>query len=292
MIKSMTGYGRHQATVGGMDITVEIRSVNHRYYEFSARITKGYGFLEEKIKSYLQSLVSRGKIDVYVGIDTVDAVTAEILVNHSLAQGYLQAFHELAERYGIQNDVTVNTLARIPDLLTVHKAQESEDAVWANVQPVLAEAAARFVSMREREGERMRADVAARMESIAAMVEQVEQRSPQTVAEYREKLRAKLEEVLESFQLDEQRLLTEAAIYADRVAVDEETVRLRSHLEEMGQMLASGEPIGRKLDFVVQEVNRETNTIGSKAQDTEIARLVIEMKAEIEKIREQIQNIE
>ena len=292
MIKSMTGYGRHQATVGGMDITVEIRSVNHRYYEFSARITKGYGFLEEKIKSYLQSLVSRGKIDVYVGIDTVDAVTAEILVNHSLAQGYLQAFHELAERYGIQNDVTVNTLARIPDLLTVHKAQESEDAVWANVQPVLAEAAARFVSMREREGERMRADVAARMESIAAMVEQVEQRSPQTVAEYREKLRAKLEEVLESFQLDEQRLLTEAAIYADRVAVDEETVRLRSPLEEMGQMLASGEPIGRKLDFVVQEVNRETNTIGSKAQDTEIARLVIEMKAEIEKIREQIQNIE
>ncbi len=292
MIKSMTGYGRHQATAGGMDITVEIRSVNHRFYEFSARVTKGYGFLEEKLKAYLQGKVARGKVDVYVGIDTVDAVTAEITVNHSLAQGYLAAFCELAERYALQNDVTVNTLARIPELLTVRKGQESEEAVWGNVLPVLEEAAAQFVAMREREGQRLKEDITARMKAILKMVERVERLSPETVVAYRERLRAKLEEVLAGFQLDEQRILTEAAIYADKIAVDEETVRLRSHLTEMERMLAAGEPAGRKLDFIVQEVNRETNTIGSKAMDKEIARLVIDMKAENEKIREQIQNIE
>lgn len=292
MIRSMTGYGRHEETIAGMDITVEIKSVNHRYYEFSARITRGYGFLEEKIKSYLQSRISRGKVDVYVGIETVDAVSAEIIVNHSLAQGYVTALQELAERYSIRNDISVNTLSRYPDIFTVHKAAEDEDAVWDKVRQVLENAADKFVAMREAEGGRLKNDVEQRMQTLLEYVEFIEKRSPETVAEYQGKLLARLSELLQDVTIDESRLVTEAAIFADKIAVAEETVRLRSHFAEMEQMLASNEGIGRKLDFVVQEVNRETNTIGSKAQDAQIAHVVIDMKAEIEKIREQIQNIE
>ncbi len=292
MIRSMTGYGRHEATLAGMDITVEIKSVNHRYYEFSSRITRGYGFLEEKIKSYLQGRISRGKVDVYVGIETVDAVSSEIIVNHSLAEGYMKALQELSERYQIPNDVTVSSVSRYPDIFSVHKAPEDEEAIWENVRRVLEIAADKFIEMRKSEGQRLKEDVAARMKALLQYVEFVEKRSPETVAEYQNRLLARLAELLQDVSVDESRLVMEAAIFADKVAVAEETVRLRSHFSEMEQMLSSDEGIGRKLDFIVQEINRETNTIGSKAQDSQIAHVVIEMKAEIEKIREQIQNIE
>ena len=292
MIKSMTGYGRAQHTTNGMDITIEIRSVNPRYYEFSSRITRGYGFLEEKIKGYLQSRICRGKVDVTVEIQQVDDVCAEVLVNHSLAQGYVNALHELAERYGIRDDLTASALARYPDILTVRKAEESEDKIWASVRPVLREAADRFVAMREAECARLTADVQSRMRAILTNVGNVEKRSPQTVEAYKERLLQRINELVGDVQIDPQRILTEAAIFADRIAVAEETVRIRSHIAEMTEMLESDGGIGRKLDFIVQELNREANTIRSKAQDAQIAHIVIDMKAEIEKIREQVQNIE
>ena len=249
-------------------------------------------FLEEKIKSYLQGRISRGKVDVYVGIETVDAVSSEIIVNHSLAEGYMKALQELSERYQIPNDVTVSSLSRYPDIFSVHKAPEDEEAIWENVRRVLEIAADKFIEMRKSEGQRLKEDVAARMKALLQYVEFVEKRSPETVAEYQNRLLARLAELLQDVSVDESRLVMEAAIFADKVAVAEETVRLRSHFSEMEQMLSSDEGIGRKLDFIVQEINRETNTIGSKAQDSQIAHVVIEMKAEIEKIREQIQNIE
>lgn len=292
MMKSMTGYGRAQQTTNGMDITIEIKSVNHRYYEFSSRITRGYGFLEEKIKSYLQTRICRGKVDVYVEIQTIDDVYAEVQVNHSLAQGYVNALRELAQRYEIRDDLTAGTLSRYPDILTVRKAQESEDKIWESVRPVLREATDHFVAMREAEGARLSADIESRMRTILHNVTKVEERSPRTVEEYKARLTARIHELAGDIQIDPQRVLTEVAIFADRIAVAEETVRLRSHLAEMTEMLESSGGVGRKLDFIVQELNREVNTIGSKAQDAEIAHMVIDMKAEIEKIREQIQNIE
>lgn len=291
-MKSMTGYGRIQQTVNGMDITIEIKSVNHRYYEFTSRITRGYGFLEEKIKSYLQTRICRGKVDVYVEVQQVDDVYAEVAINHSLAQGYVNALRELAQRYGVRDDLSASLLARYPDILTVHKAQESEDKIWETIRPVLREATDRFVAMREAEGARLTTDIEARMKTILINVGKIEQRSPRTVEEYKNRLVARINELIGQVQIDPQRILTEAAIFADRIAVAEETVRLRSHIAEMAEMMESNGGIGRKLDFIVQELNREANTIGSKAQDAEIAHLVIEMKGEIEKIREQIQNIE
>ena len=292
MIKSMTGYGRAQQTELGMDVTIEIKSVNHRYYEFSSRITRGYGFLEDNIKSYLQGRVCRGKIDVFVEIQTVDSSSAEVMVNESLASGYVQALRRIAEQYGLKDDLSASVIARYPDVLSIHRAPENEDAVWEAVRPVLREAADHFIAMREAEGARLRADVESRMKVLLGNVEAIEKRSPQTVAEYKERLITHIHELIGEAPLDEQRILTEAAIFADRIAVAEETVRLRSHFAEMTQMLESGTGVGRKLDFVVQELNREANTIGSKAQDASIAHMVIDMKAEIEKIREQIQNIE
>lgn len=292
MIRSMTGYGRAQQTIDGMDITFEIKSVNHRYYEYSSRLPRAYGFLDDKIKSHLQRMVSRGKVDVYLYIETTDAPGSDVTVNHSLAKAYIDAYQELEKTYGLRYDVSVSVLARNPDILTVHKTAEDEEAVWAAVRTVVDEAVARFVAMRETEGERMKADVLSRRETILSAVEKVEERSPQTVKEHMDKIVTRMHELLESASVDEQRLLTEAAIFADKIAVAEETVRLRSHLDQLAQMLESDEAIGRKLDFLVQEINRETNTIGSKASDVTIARIVVDMKAEIEKIREQIQNIE
>lgn len=292
MIRSMTGYGRGQQTLGGMDITVEIRSVNHRYYEYSSRLPRVYGFLDERLKSYLQKAVSRGKVDVGVWIDTVDAPGSEVAVNHALAEGYLKALHELAQTYGLRDDVSVNTLSRFPDILTVRKAAEDEEAIWEAVRQVTDEALAGFVAMREREGARMREDVLARRQTILRAVEQVEARSPEIVREHMAKVEARMKELLSTATVDEQRLLTEAALFADKTATAEETVRLRSHLDQLETLVNASEPVGRKLDFLVQEINRETNTIGSKVQDVELARVVVDVKAEIEKIREQIQNIE
>ena len=292
MVRSMTGYGRFQQTADGMDITVEIKSVNHRYYEYSSRIPRAYGFLDDKLKSYIQRAISRGKVDVSVWIETVDAPGSDVAVNYTLADGYRRALQELAQRYGLADDTTAGMLARFPDVLSVHRAAEDEDAVWESVRRVTDEALSRFVAMREREGARLREDILSRAATILRAVEKVEERSPQTVKEHMEKVEARMRELLGDASVDEQRLLTEAAIFADKIAVAEETVRLRSHLEQLEHMLSGDEPVGRKLDFLVQEINREANTIGSKAQDVTLARIVVDIKAEIEKIREQIQNIE
>ena len=292
MIKSMTGYGRGQATVEGMDITVEIKSVNHRYYEYTSRLPRTYGFLDDKLKSYLQGSISRGKVDVYVSIDIVDAPGSEVAVNYALAEGYLRGLRALAERYGLRDDITVANLARYPDILTVRKAAEDEEKIWEAVRRVADMALERFLQMREREGARMREDVLNRRRTILEAVAVVEERSPQTVKEHMDKVEARMRELLDTATVDEQRLLTEAALFAEKIAVAEETVRLRSHLDQLEQMLDGNEAIGRKLDFLVQEINREANTIGSKAQDVTLARVVVDIKAEIEKIREQIQNIE
>ena len=292
MIRSMTGYGRYQDTVDGMDITVEIKAVNHRYYEYSSRLPRAYGFLDDKLKAYLQGSSSRGKVDVYVFIDTADAPGSRVTVNHSLVQGYLKALGEIAETYGLRNDVSVMSLARYPDLLTVHREAEDEEAVWAAVRTVADVALNRFLQMREKEGEKLQEDILSRAAAILEAVGQVEERSPQTVREHMDKVQARMRELLGTATVDEQRLLTEAALFADKIAVAEETVRLRSHISQLEHMLAGNEAVGRKLDFLVQEINREANTIGSKAQDVQLARVVVDIKAEIEKIREQIQNIE
>lgn len=292
MVKSMTGYGRCQQNVDGMDITVEIKSVNHRYYEYSSRIPRMYGFLDEKLKSYIQKSISRGKVDVLVWIETVDAPGSEITVNYTLAQSYLRAFSELSERFGLRNDVTVTTLANFPDLLTVHRTAEDEDAIWRAVCGVADLSLERFMQMREREGAAMREDILSRAENILKAVLEVERRSPVTVREHMDKVEARMRELLDGADVDEQRLLTEAAVFADKIAVSEETVRLKSHIEQLKLFLDADQPVGRKLDFLVQEINREANTIGSKSQDITLARIVVEMKSEIEKIREQIQNIE
>ncbi len=292
MIRSMTGYGRYQDTVDGMDITVEIKAVNHRYYEYSSRLPRAYGFLDDKLKAYLQGSISRGKVDVYVFIDTADAPGSRVTVNHSLVQGYLKALGEIAETYGLRNDVSVMSLARYPDLLTVHREAEDEEAVWAAVRTVADVALNRFLQMREKEGEKLQEDILSRAAAILEAVGQVEERSPQTVREHMDKVQTRMRELLGTATVDEQRLLTEAALFADKIAVAEETVRLRSHISQLEHMLAGNEAVGRKLDFLVQEINREANTIGSKAQDVQLARVVVDIKAEIEKIREQIQNIE
>ena len=292
MIKSMTGYGRHEGMINGRGIVVEVKSVNHRYYEFSSRITRGYGFLEEKLKSYLQTKISRGKVDVFVSIETLEDADAQVLINHSLAAGYVSALRELAQKYGLLDDTTVSTISRYSDIFTIHKSPEDEDLIWASVKEATDKAVESFLTMRENEGQRLKEDVEERAGTILGLVAKVEERSPQTVAEYQQKLQARLEEMLHDSNIDEQRLLTEAAIFADKVAVAEETVRLRSHIDQLNTMLESGDPVGRKLDFLVQEMNREANTIGSKAVDSQIAYLVVDIKAEIEKIREQIQNIE
>ncbi len=292
MVRSMTGFGRYTAVVDGRNIVVEIKSVNHRYFEFSSRVSRGYGFLDEKLKSYLQTKIARGKVDVYVSVETLDDGEVQVLINHDLADAYVKALKELAARYDIQDDISVSTLSRYSDIFSVHKAPEDEEKVWNAVRVVLDQAFASFMTMRETEGKKLEEDILSRAKSILAIVEKIEERSPQTLKEYRERLLARLQEMLGDVQIDEQRVLTEAAIFADKIAIAEETVRLRSHFDQMKAMVSSGEAVGRKLDFLVQEMNREANTIGSKATDSQIAHMVVDIKAEIEKIREQIQNIE
>ena len=292
MIRSMTGYGRGQQLLHGRSITVEIRSVNHRYFEFSCRTPRGCAFLEDRLKRTLQQAISRGKVEVSLTLQTVESRGGAVAVDHALAGQYLTALRARAAEYGLTDDLTLSTVARLPDLFTVCRGEEDEEELAADVLSVLQEALDRFVAMREAEGERLRADVLSRLLTLEEHLAFVEERSPQTVAEYRARLTAKLNELLGGAVADEARILTEAAIVADRLAVDEETVRLHSHIAQLRGILDCAEPVGRKLDFLVQEMNRETNTIGSKCSDTAIAGHVVEMKSEIEKIREQIQNIE
>lgn len=292
MIRSMTGFGRAQSVAEGYNITVEIRSVNHRYFEFGAKIPRSFSFLEEKIKSVLSSEISRGKVECSVQIETTADESVVVSVNEPLARGYLDAVGTISETYSLENDLTALSLARFPDVLSVSKSPVDEDELWAKVCPVVKEALSGFVAMRETEGEKLSNDVLSRADVILDNVSYIEERSPETVKQYSEKLLERMRNVLGDTQIDESRILTEAAIYADKIAVAEETVRLRSHIDQLRAMLTSSEAVGRKADFLVQEINREANTIGSKAQDVDIARKVIDIKAEVEKIREQIQNIE
>ena len=291
----MTGYGRGEATRNGRKITVEVRSVNNRYLDCGVKLPRAYIFAEDAIKTRVGQVISRGKVDVFVNIVQTEGESLSVTVNEELAKSYIDALWRLYELGGgqkVKMDYRATDLARFPDVLTVEKKEEDLEAVAADICAVLDTALEDFNRMREREGEKLAADVLSRADTIEAYTARVEERSPQTVAEYRARLESKMQEVLANVQLDESRILTEAAIFADKVAVDEETVRLRSHLEQLRGMLAQGGATGRKLDFLIQEFNRETNTIGSKCNDIDISRMVVDMKAEIEKIREQVQNIE
>ena len=292
MIKSMTGYGKSEQTIDSLNVTVEIKSVNHRYFEFSARVPREYGFLEEKLKKYCNSLITRGKVECYVSVEDLEEREMEVNVNETLAAGYVKALKELSERFGLKDDISAVTLSRYPDVITLHKASADEERIWNAVKTVAETAVSKFIEMRETEGGKLRGDILSRADYIIECVEFIEGRSPETVREYNEKLKQRMKELLGDAAVDEQRLLNEAAIYADKIAVDEETVRLRSHISQLREFMNSSEAIGRKLDFLVQEINREANTIGSKAQDVDIAKKVIAIKAEVEKIREQVQNIE
>lgn len=292
MIKSMTGYGKSEQTIDSLNVTVEIKSVNHRYFEFSARVPREYGFLEEKLKKYCNSLITRGKVECYVSVEDLEEREMEVNVNETLAAGYVKALKELSERFGLKDDISAVTLSRYPDVITLHKASEDEERIWNAVKTVAETAVSKFIEMRETEGSKLRGDILSRADYIIECVEFIEGRSPETVREYNEKLKQRMKDLLGDAAVDEQRLLNEAAIYADKIAVDEETVRLRSHISQLREFMNSSEAIGRKLDFLVQEINREANTIGSKAQDVDIAKKVIAIKAEVEKIREQVQNIE
>ena len=288
----MTGYGRAQKILNGRDILVEIRSVNHRYYEYSSRVPRAYSYIDEKLKTMLKTGISRGKVEVSVSINVIEGRDTEIAINKGAAEGYVNALRSAAEELGLNDDLTLSKLIKLPDIFTVQKTPDDEEQVWSDVSEVAGEALRHFVEMRETEGEKLRSDVLSKAGYILSLVARVEELSPKTVQAYRDRLFQKLKDVLESKDIDEQRILTEAAIFAEKIAVDEETVRLRSHISQLKGMLDSGEAVGRKLDFIVQEMNREVNTIGSKAQDLSVTKLVVDMKAEIEKIREQIQNVE
>ena len=292
MVKSMTGYGRAREMRNGRDITVEVRSVNNRYLDCTVKMPRAYIFAEDRMKARVQQAISRGKVDVFVTIDASAADEAVVAVNEPLARGYYEALTRLKTMFSLPGEVTPEVLAKFPDVLAVTKAEEDVEAIAADICAVLDDALAAYNDMRAVEGEKLAEDVAGRVTTIETVVGKVEERSPQTVAAYRQRLEAKMQEVLQSTTIDESRILTEAAIFADKIAVDEETVRLRSHIAQLRAMLASDEPVGRKLDFLIQEVNRECNTIGSKCSDLTIAQDVVNMKAEVEKIREQVQNME
>ena len=292
MVKSMTGYGRAREMRNGRDITVEVRSVNNRYLDCTVKMPRAYIFAEDRMKARVQQAISRGKVDVFVTIDASAADEAVVAVNEPLARGYYEALTRLKTMFSLPGEVTPEVLAKFPDVLAVTKAEEDVEAIAADICAVLDDALAAYNDMRAVEGEKLAADVAGRVTTIETVGGRVEERSPQTVAAYRQRLEAKMQEVLQSTTIDESRILTEAAIFADKIAVDEETVRLRSHIAQLRAMLASDEPVGRKLDFLIQEVNRECNTIGSKCSDLTIAQDVVNMKAEVEKIREQVQNME
>lgn len=292
MLKSMTGYGRMQKILNGRDILVEIRSVNHRYYEYSSRIPRVYSYIDEKLKALLKQSVSRGKVEVSVTVNNIEGKDTVICINNSVASGYVTALRGVSAELGLADDLKLSNLLRLPDIFNVQKAPDDEEQIWNDISEVAKGALEAFVDMRAVEGARLKSDILEKASNIETMLSAVEKLSPVTVENYRNRLYAKLSEILENKDIDQQRILTEAAIFSEKVAVDEETVRLRSHISQLRSMLDGDESVGRKLDFIVQEMNREVNTIGSKAQDLNIAKYVVDMKAEIEKIREQIQNVE
>lgn len=292
MIRSMTGYGRAVETIDGRVYTVEIRSVNNRYLDCNVKLPRTYSFADELIKKRLKAEIARGKVDVFVTVTSLTGEAMQISLNRPVLEGYLAALQQITDEYNVRNDVSVSSLARFSDIFLLEKADADEEKLAAALLHVVEQALAAYNAMRQTEGAALAEDLRTRSDYIETLVAQVEKRTPETVQAYRARLEAKMREVLESTTIDESRILTEAAIFADKVAVDEETVRLRSHLSQMRQMLENGGSIGRKLDFLMQEMNREANTIGSKASDLAQVRTVVEIKAELEKIREQMQNIE
>lgn len=292
MIKSMTGFGRERCILDNREILVEIRSVNHRYFEFSARTPKAYGYLDEKLKAFLKNDISRGKIEVSVLIYNQEGTSAQIEVNKEIALGYIDALRNSAEELDLEDDLTLSNIMRLPDIFTVVKVSEDEEVIWNQVKSAAEKALERFVDMRVTEGMKMYDDIVSRLNFLEDSVGNIEVQSPNTAKAYEERLYAKIKEMLADRNIDEQRIVTEVAVFSEKTAIDEETVRLRSHISQFRNLINSDEPVGRKLDFLVQELNREVNTIGSKAQDLYITKLVVDMKSEIEKIREQIQNIE
>lgn len=292
MIKSMTGYGSAKGTVEGIEVCVELKSVNNKFLDTSVRLPRNFLFAEETIKSAVMSHISRGKVDVFVTVDTSMADDMIVKVNEPLLKGYIEALESISMEYGLPNDITAMSVSRFPDVLNVEKKELDADAVAEGIRIIAEQALCDFDGMRIREGAKLKEDVLSKLETIEKLVGIIETESPKTVEEYREKLKQKLFEVLGTTDIDETRIITEAAIFADKVAVDEETVRLHSHMAQLRSMLDGGSPIGRKIDFLLQEFNREANTTGSKCQNAEIAHVVVNLKSEIEKIREQIQNIE
>ena len=292
MVKSMTGYGRAVETVNGREFTVEIRSVNNRYLDCTVKLPRSFSFAEEAVKAAVKAAVSRGKVDVYISVRSETEADVQVTLNKPVLEGYLAAMREMVESYGVCDDISVSTLSRMNDIFVVDKPKADEDQLKADLLSVVDKALAAYDAMRVTEGLALENDLRSRAATILELVAQVEEQNPRTVSEYRRRLEEKMREVLENKSIDESRILTEAAIFADKVAVDEETVRLRSHLEQMDEMLRGSGGIGRKLDFLLQEMNREANTTGSKCSDVKVARIVVDIKAELEKIREQTQNIE
>ena len=292
MVKSMTGYGRAVETVNGREFTVALRSVNHRYLACTVKLPRSLTFAEEAVKQAVKGTISRGKVDVFISVRSEGASDVKISLNAAMVEGYLSAMKQMVTEYGVQDDISVSVISRMPDVFTVEKPEVDEQQLLADLLGVVKEALAAYDAMREAEGKALENDLRSRGNTILELVAQVEAGNGQTVSDYRIRLENKLKEVLANTSIDESRILTEAAIFADKVAVDEETVRLRSHLEQMNNMLTTGGAIGRKLDFLLQEMNRESNTIGSKCSDVRLARIVVDIKAELEKIREQTQNIE
>ena len=292
LIKSMTGYGRAVETVNGREFTVELRSVNNRYLDCTVKLPRSVSFAEETVKQAVKASISRGKVDVYISVRSENGTDAKVTLNTGMVEGYLAAMEQMAASYPVRNDISVSLLSRMPEVFLVEKPEVDEEQLLNDLMSVVNQALEGYDAMRTREGKALEDDLRTRGATIEGLVTQVEAGNAQTVIDYRMRLEAKLKEVLASTTIDESRILTEAAIFADKVAVDEETVRLRSHLQQMDSMLTGGGAVGRKLDFLLQEMNREANTIGSKCTDVRLARIVVDIKAELEKIREQTQNIE
>ena len=292
MIKSMTGYGRAVETVNGREFTVELRSVNNRYLDCSVRLPRILSFAEDAVKQAVKASISRGKVDVFITVRSEAGDEVQVTLNKSVLQSYLAAMHQMVDEFGVKDDISVSAVSRLPEVFVIEKPQVDEEQLMADLMGVVAKALEGYDAMRKAEGEALDRDLRSRGETILSLVSQVEDGNGKTVSDYRIRLENKIREVLANTAIDENRILTEAAIFADKVAVDEETVRLRSHLKQMNSMLTTGGAVGRKLDFLLQEMNREANTIGSKCTDVNLARVVVDIKAELEKIREQTQNIE
>ena len=292
MIKSMTGYGGAKGSAEGLSVSIELKSVNNRYLDVSVKLPRTLLFAEEPIKAAVGRHISRGKVDVFVTVDAAASDDMEVRVNEPLLRGYIEALNAAAEKYGLQNDLSLMSVCRLPDVLSTDRREIDNSALMSGLGEILEQALCEYDAMRLREGEKLRDDVLSRLDEISRLTGIVEENAPKTVKEYRARLEQKLQEVLGSTNIDESRILTEAAIFADKIAVDEETVRLRSHLSQLRGLCKGDSPAGRKMDFLIQELNRESNTIGSKCQNADIAHVVVELKAEIEKIREQIQNVE